>query len=55
VGGGLGGQGAGEGGVDGPESGRFAGVFGQAEEGGQVCTVIENEDVGVIGGEDVRA
>jgi anaerobic selenocysteine-containing dehydrogenase len=34
--------------------GAAAGSAGTALAGG-VCTVIENEDVGVIGGEDVRA
>jgi hypothetical protein len=33
--GGLGGEVAGQGGVDGAEPGRFAGMFGQAEQGGQ--------------------
>ncbi len=33
--GGLGGEGAGQSGVDGPEPGGFAGMFGQAEQGGQ--------------------
>ena len=33
--GGLGGDVAGQGGVDGPEPGGFAGMFGEAEQGGQ--------------------
>ena len=49
VAGGLGGQGAGEGGVDGPEPGRFAGVLGQAEQGGQ-----RDGQVDLRGGADRR-